>query len=324
MRNIGLLLVLACGSSTPSSTTPSEPEETEPEETEPVAVTEATPEPAPEPAAPVVLRGPDALLREDGRVEAFGLVGEVEMTGAGEYWMEQQASVEVAYLDAGERVVIVALPVAEEEDPPNRYQVLMPRDGALQEILDLSIGAYGAQELRFPGDGTAEYTEDGWSACDREEHPQTPVEREVVVMRMQDGRLEEAERRPTGETQDCSMLAACPFVYVVAAEGEALAGEILRNLRGASAYATQTLALGGVPRGVEVVLREEKPETTYLDSVSLEVDGVVHAPVGCGAEAYCEADGVPFVMREGDELRLRFAAPAGEGVLRASGYYVPR
>jgi hypothetical protein len=227
--------------------------------------------------------------------------------------------------------VLVALPTAEDEDPPNRYQLFLPdgEDG-LRRILDITVGAYGTPPLVFTGDGTARYDEDGWAACRRVGPQRARVRLQRIILALDGDEMTESGRKNTGEVQICDQLAACPYVYLVGEDGEArLVGEILRNLRGSRAYAAQTLAVGGETEGpLRVRLSEEKPEVTYLDEVYLEVDDIRIPPRSCTGPsprpAYCLADGEPFVLHEGETLDLVFDANAPDAELHATGYYVPR
>jgi hypothetical protein len=125
---------------------------------------------------------------------------------------------------------------------------------------------------------------------------------------------------------------ACPMVYTLA-DGEAsLQGEILRNLRHPSLNARQSLLLRApqlAPDGaLEVELREEKPEITYLDDVYLTVGRRLIRPDQCSAaEPFCARDGRFAVLHTGDRRRLRFhvgSIPEGVPVtLWATGYYEP-
>jgi hypothetical protein len=165
-------------------------------------------------------RGPERLaVTEDGVVRAGALRGEVEVPGASPAWRSRQASIEVVVLERARdlRAVLVLLPTADVKEPPNRAQLLLvDRDGdRLVRVLDLVLGIYGVTELEFPGDGSARYVEDGWTACAREDHPEAPVVREAVVFRLDDGgAMAEVERRPTELTQRCADLPSCPFEAV--------------------------------------------------------------------------------------------------------------
>ena len=311
---------------------------------EPVPPEEPEPEAQPEPARPaadtVLLRvqaelddapGLDPIeLRADGTLVAGAATGRAELTGASDFWMHEQSSLTVVELDRRRhlRAVLVGLPIAEDEDPPNRYQLFLLEPGGLRRVLDLSPGAYGVTSLVFSGDGSVRYTEDGWTACARAGHPSRPVAREEVSLRMRGGEMREAGRRRTSLRQNCDELAACPVVYVVGAAGEVRVGEILRDLRGAAADALQGLDLAA-PSGSEVRVRlsEEEHEVTRLDEIYLDVDGVRIESRGCaGARSpWCEAGGDRLSLREGDALELVFELPEDARVLTlfARGHYVP-
>lgn len=279
--------------------------------------------------------GPESVaLHKDGTLVAGGLRGEAELTKATDVWLNHQGAIHVVTLDRKQktRAIVVALPTAETPDPPNRYQIFLAADKKLRRVLDRKIGTYGVVELRFPGDGSMRYIESDWTACEREAEPGKPpffsgiVTRQEVILRLdKTGVMVEAARRPTNKKQDCTMLAACPFVYI----GDERIGEILRNLRGSKAYALQSLALPNTTgRTVEIRLAEEKPEVTFLDEIYVEINGERIEPAACETAkppAYCVADHRPHVLRRGESLDLTFEVASHKGVplLFARGYYVP-
>lgn len=268
-------------------------------------------------------------LLPGGRLRAGALETRVELPPPDDYFWDKQASLTAVHLAPGVTAIHLAVPTGDSEDPPNVHRLFVVRGGRLVKVFDRIVGVYNPSELRFPGDGTLHYVEQGWEACERAKHPATPVTQQEVVFRLDraGSAMIEHRRIDTAERQDCSQLAACPFVYAVDAGGGAVrVGEILRDLRGARAYSLQSLPL---PRGTtRVRIAEEKPEVTYLDEVVLEAGGVELRPLACrGAPvpAYCAADQVPFILRQGDALELSFDAPAGaEATLFARGYYLPR
>jgi len=271
--------------------------------------------------------------------------GAVDMSGASDH-----TTLRVVDLDRarGLRGVLVTLVTDDDEDPPNRYQLFVPAKAVLRRILNVTPGVYGSPEsgkLKFSGDGTVRYLEDGWSACERAgltpppgssppRYPTAALE-EVVLGLQKDGLMAPTGRELTSQMQVCYPFAACPFVYVMDEHGAAnLIGEILRDLRGVGSYASQTLALPLPARtdtALHVRLAEAKPEVTHLDQIFVEIDGVRVAPKACAGSssrkrpAYCSADRRAHVLREGDTLDLRFELPStgGRPVLHASGYYVP-
>lgn len=225
------------------------------------------------------------------------------------------------------RAVVVGLPTPDDEDPANRHQLFVLEAGALRRVLDLVPSVYGVNPLVIGGDGSVRYTEDGWTACERAGHPSRPVAREEVILRLRGGEMREAGRRRTSLRQVCDDLAACPVVYVVGADRETRAGEILRDLRGIDADALQGLALDTAPRALRVRLREQKNEVTRLDEIYLDADGQRVDARACAARAqpWCEAGGGRLRLGQGDTLELVFDVPAGAAVLTlfARGHYVP-
>lgn len=134
----------------------------------------------------------------------------------------------------------------------------------------------------------------------------------------------------TKKVREPSQCAACPYVYVEVGGRFVKQGEILRNLRSEELNAHQTLPLE-LPSAarsnghVRVQLREEKAETTYLDSIWLHAEGVDHAPVACDEQAYCTTDGEFHPLTQGQQLDLYFAVPptVKDVTLHAVGHYVP-
>lgn len=273
-------------------------------------------------------------VRSNGMLRVGGLTAPLPLERIDDPdYFQSQVRVSVEKLDGAHRVVVVATPTEGLEDPPPRYRVFVIEGGALAAIYDDAIAG---EALRFPGDGTMRYDEGAWTACERAHYPPVPVGiDEVVLDRGADGRLAIKGQHASGRTFDCNNLAACPFVYAVDAHGAHRLGEVLRNLRGADAYALQSLA---VPDGlagaasdatdaIAIRISEEKPEVTFLDEVYVDVGGVRVEPRACSTAAppaYCAADGVPYVLREGDVLDLDFAATVdGPTAVFARGYYVP-
>lgn len=134
---------------------------------------------------------------------------------------------------------------------------------------------------------------------------------------------------------------ACPFVYTRDTdESWSFQGEILRDLRRPSLEDSQTLSVRIAPqeceRGVvHIKIAEEKPETTWLDAVYMQVGEDIVRPAMCVAtseEAMCEDDARYKVIERGEELLLEFHLPgessrssclAQDVTLHANGYYVP-
>ncbi|WP_438026205.1 hypothetical protein [Sorangium sp. So ce233] len=266
-------------------------------------------------------------LRAGGVLSAGAASIHVEIEPSSEVYWKQQARLEIVALGGTRRGVLFAAPTADIEDPPDRYRVYVLHKGSLVPVLDEVIGAYGTTQLQFPGDGTARYIEDGWTACDRVPGAKK-VAREQVTFRLDAAgtKMTESGRKPTRHVQACDELAACPYVDVLDAGRSRRIGEILRDVRGARAATVQSLDLGDHGAGpITIRISEEKAEVTFLDEVFVEAGGARIHPRGCDitpSPAYCAADGRPHVLRQGDTLDLVFDA-GGHVVLFARGYYVP-
>lgn len=211
------------------------------------------------------------------------------------------------------------------EDPPSQYWVFGYGSGVLTQLFDVESGT-----LSFPGDSTIVKDEDAYEACASH---RTIRDRIVYRARPASATFAEHSRRHFGSRINCAELPACPYVYVIDAVGTStLAGEILRNLRRESLYATQTLTLGMIPSGqhsLHVRVAEQRPESTYLDSVGLRVGDRLIKPDACrgvDVPAYCVQDQQMQILREGDTLELTFTLDgnaASSPSLEASGYYLP-
>jgi hypothetical protein len=126
---------------------------------------------------------------------------------------------------------------------------------------------------------------------------------------------------------------ACPWVYVFNGSTFERRSEILRNLRSKDLEMTQRHRLGPVAvqdGSVRLQIREEKPETAYLDALFLEVGGIPVWPdaTSAGAGLLSAVDGHYLVLQQGDVYELTFdvAALAGdnssvEAAIVSTGYY---
>ena len=90
-----------------------------------------------------------------------------------------------------------------------------------------------------------------------------------------------------------SQCAACPYVYTLTERMQRFSGEILKNQRSRDLYREDLLELGSFAQNehLRVRLVELKPETTFLDSISIVVsdtDKGVHEqfPQACSQEAF--------------------------------------
>lgn len=277
------------------------------------------------------------VLHDDGKLVAGTDEGTATLPTSSGYFFDEQAKISVVRLGDATfpKALLLAIPTADQEDPPNVYQVFVSEGGKLRKVYEEAIGSYGVVPLEFPGDGSARYLEDGWTACERAGFPENRskgVVRQHVILRVgPDKTLVEAKRKPSKHEQRCDELAACPFVYVLTDRGPMLQGEILRNLRGAAARRPQTLTLRPAPSGrLRLRIAEEKLEVTRVDAVALHVDGEQLPPVECESlpqPPYCEADGRDTVLRTGDTLDLTFDVPADATSISAwalGHYAVPR
>lgn len=147
-------------------------------------------------------------LYEDGTLVAGSAQGEARITDASEYWVAEQARISVVDLgaDGYAQAILVEVPVAEEEDPPNINQLFVVEGKLLRRVLDESYGVYNVTPLDFVGDGTIQYQEDGWTACLRAEMPEE-ANRQIVTLGFEGDHIGELDRRDSSDTQRCDQLA---------------------------------------------------------------------------------------------------------------------
>ena len=144
----------------------------------------------------------------DGRLVAGSAEGLATLTGAGDFWMDLQARLHAVRLGAAgySDAIVLELPVAEEEDPPNLVQVFVIEGDTLRRVLNAEYGVYGVTELEFSGDGTIVYQEDGWTACQRIDFGEE-ANRQLVTLGFVEDIIEEISRRDSSDTQQCDQLA---------------------------------------------------------------------------------------------------------------------
>ncbi|MEW5959534.1 MAG: hypothetical protein AB1801_17555 [Chloroflexota bacterium] len=126
---------------------------------------------------------------------------------------------------------------------------------------------------------------------------------------------------------------ACPWVYVFNGTAFERRSEILRHLNSKSLETMQRRPLGPTPVQDGVIrlqIREEKPETTHLDALYLEVGGLPVWPDAGLPQAglLSHVDGQYLILRQGDSYELSFDVSALAGdrasveiVIVSAGYY---
>lgn len=147
-------------------------------------------------------------LYEDGTLIAGSVRGQADIVSTDPYWIGEQAGISVVDLgaDGYSHAILVEIPVAEEEDPPNANQLFVVEGKLLRRVLNQTYGVYSVTSLSFLGDGTIEYQEDGWTACGREDFPEES-NRQIVTLGFVGGDLSETGRRDSPDTQVCDQLA---------------------------------------------------------------------------------------------------------------------
>lgn len=146
---------------------------------------------------------------------------------------------------------------------------------------------------------------------------------QAVTLRLRlDGDRLRPERTVEG-AYDPTQCAACPLLVQVGGPAPHHVGELLRHQRAATLERTDRLPLGWVPAGdLHLRLVELKPETTLLDAIYVELDGVRVSPRHCGD--HCVVDGARTPIPAGGALDLTFPLPtAGSATVVGHGYYVP-
>jgi len=279
----------------------------------------------------------EITLYSDGLLTSDSAIGMVELEDHPVYsqrkyfeFVKNSAHIEVVDLGSSDfkQALLVSIPgLPDQEDPPASQQLFVSRGKVLHRALHYFADHHGSNALSFPGDGTIKYQENGWDVCYGVAHTEV-VDRNIVTLGFVDRKLTKISHQPSGQLQRCDQLAACPYVYRIVDGREEFIGEILRNVIGKEAYTTQQLALPTDHGLVHIQLREEKKEVTYLDSISLVVDGEEILPRICNEFTdlgYCRTDKEYHHLTEGDVLDFQFDVPKSARTLElsATGYYIP-
>ena len=147
-------------------------------------------------------------LYENGILVAGSAQGQADISSTDPYWVGEQAGISVVDLGAQgyAQAILVEIPVAEEEDPPNVSQLFVVEGKLLRRVLHESYGVYSVTALDFLGNGTIEYQEDGWTACGREDFPEES-NRQIVTLGFVGDEIGETGRHNSSDTQICNQLA---------------------------------------------------------------------------------------------------------------------
>jgi hypothetical protein len=130
---------------------------------------------------------------------------------------------------------------------------------------------------------------------------------------------------------DYSKMAACPFVYLVDDQNKIYKGEILRYLNTEYTETWQKLDLkldAKIYSKLKICISEEKDETTYLNSVYLNINGKVHTPklITSDIRKIISDDDKYVKLSKGEIIELHFDFEPElikTCVLQAKGYYIP-
>lgn len=163
--------------------------------------------------APILLNasanGTRFALHEDGMLTRGAARGHAEIPSKDPFWLGEQASLSEVDLGADVTVILVELPLPDDEDPANRVQAFVREGDVLRKVWDWTPSGYGPVTLEFPGDGRIRYTEDGWTACIAAGHPKEAVPLMVVTLALQGSptTFVETSREASGAVQRCDQLA---------------------------------------------------------------------------------------------------------------------
>lgn len=130
---------------------------------------------------------------------------------------------------------------------------------------------------------------------------------------------------------DYSKMAACPFVYFVDANNKIYKGEILRYLNSEYTETWQKLDMkldAKIYSELKICISEEKDETTYLNSVYLNINGKIHTPklINSKNRKIISDDDKYVKLSKGEIIKLQFDFKPElikTCVLHAKGYYLP-
>ncbi len=208
---------------------------------------------------------------------------------------------------------------AQMEDPSFNHSIFRVLDNDIVTVSEVFSSGYN--------NGQINYIDDYSITVDHARFPDIKG-----TYKLDGSYLEQSELyiQPEDEV-DYSKMAACPFVYFVDGQNKIFKGEILRYLNKEYTETWQQLDMkldNKIYSNLKIFISEEKDETTYLNSVYLNINGKIHTPklINSKNRIIISNDDKYIKLSKGEIIELQFEFKPElikSCILHAKGYYLP-
>jgi hypothetical protein len=129
------------------------------------------------------------------------------------------------------------------------------------------------------------------------------------------------------EPYDTSIMAACPFVYILENNKFIYKGEIIRNLIGKQSELSQKLTLGTLKKGkITIRISEEKNEISYINTINLEINKKLYSikTKDIINNLIDKSDNKYLILKKGEYIDFEYVLDSDSNVnIVCKGYYDP-
>jgi hypothetical protein len=215
--------------------------------------------------------------------------------------------------------LLISYKEASEEDPSYNHSIFRVLNNYTITVSEVFSSGYSNGQINYINDYS--FTVD---------HGRFPDIKGTYVLDDLYIKQSELYIQPDDEV-DYSNMAACPFVYLGDIQNKIYKGEILRYLNAEYTETWQKLDIkldAKIYSNIKICISEEKDETTYLNSVYLEINGKIHTPkLITSKNSKIISDDDKYVkLSKGEIIELQFDFKPElikTCVLHAKGYYIP-
>lgn len=125
-----------------------------------------------------------------------------------------------------------------------------------------------------------------------------------------------------------TLSAACPYIYTMLDGVLVFKGEIIRNIIGEEAEATQILELGNFKKGKhQIRISEEKDEISYINMIEFFAnDKLVEYSLDVSIKRLIEHDDTDYlILHKGNtiDIEIDLLCDTDNLIINAKGYYIP-
>jgi hypothetical protein len=215
--------------------------------------------------------------------------------------------------------LLISYKEAEKEDPPYNHSIFRLLDSNIVTVSEIFSSGYNTGQISFVDDYS--FTVD---------HGRFPDIKGTYTLDNLYVKQSDLYEQPENEV-DYSNMAACPFVYLIDGENKIYKGEILRYLNAEYTETWQKLDLKldeKIYSSLKICISEEKDETSFINSVYLEINGKIYTPklIPSKSRNFISDDDKYFKLSKGEIIELQFNFKPElirTCVLHAKGYYLP-